>query len=144
LGSVLGGLSVTEEKRLRSYGTNLGLAFHLVDDLLDFISSEEKPRKPIGHDLPRGKVTLWSIYPLKKCGPEETAKVARVLEERGFHSVRSEEVLNLVRANGTLGAARERARPFAEWARRGLEGFPNSVYKDALRSLPDFIIARES
>ena len=141
---MLGGLSVTEEKRLRSYGTNLGLAFHLVDDLLDFISSEEKPRKPIGHDLPRGKVTLWSIYPLKKCGPEETAKVARVLDGRGFHSVRSEKILNLVRASGALGTVRERARQFAEQARRRLEGFPDSIYQHALRSLPDFIIARQS
>ena len=82
-------------------------------------------------------MTLPLICLLKKCGPEETAKVTRVLEECGFHSVRFEDVLNLVRANGTLRAAPERAR-------RGLEGFPDGVYKDALRSLPDFIIAHES
>ena len=144
LGSVLGGLSVTEEGRLCSYGTNLGLAFQIVDDLLDFISSEEKPGKPIGRDLLRGKVTLPLIYLLKKCGPEETAKVARVLEERAFHSVRFEEILDLVRASGALGAAGKRAGQFAEQARRCLEGLPDSIYRDALRSLPDFIIERQS
>jgi octaprenyl-diphosphate synthase len=142
LGSMLGGPSEAERGRLRAYGANLGLAFQLVDDLLDFTSSQEKPGKPVGNDLRKGKVTLPLIYLLKKCGPEEAAKVARVLEERGSRSVRFEEILDLVRTNGALGAARERAHQFAEQARRCLEGFPDSVYKDALRSLPDLITER--
>ena len=102
------------------------------------------PAATIGDDLRKGKMTLPLICLLKKCRPEETAKVSCVLDELGFHSVWFEEVFDLVRASGTLGTVRERARQFAEQARRCLEAFPDSIYRDALRSLPDFIIARES
>lgn len=67
-----------------------------------------------------------------------------MLEERGFHSVRSEEILDMVRANGALEAVGKRSRRFARQARRCLEGFPDSIYKDALHSLPDIIVERKS
>jgi geranylgeranyl pyrophosphate synthase len=67
-----------------------------------------------------------------------------VLEERGFHSVKFSEILELVNRYQTLRAARRKAQDFAEKAMQCLEGFPDSPYKDALRSLPDFILERES
>ena len=144
LGAILGGKSEDLEMKLGAYGINLGLAFQLVDDLLDFTSSEEKLGKPIGSDLREGKVTLPLIYLLQRCRPEEAQKVARVLEERGFHSVQFAEILELIERYGTLQAAREKASQFAEEARSALETFPDSPFKDALRSLPEFIVERES
>jgi len=144
LGATLGGKSEDEEMKLGAFGTNLGLAFQLVDDLLDFTSSEEKLGKPVGNDLREGKVTLPLIYLLRSCGAEETAKVSRVLDEGGFQSVPFAEILELVGRNGTLRAARERARHFAERARQCLEDFPDSPYKQALSSLAEFVIERES
>lgn len=144
LGAVLGGKSDEEEARLSAYGTNLGLAFQLTDDLLDFTSSEEKLGKPIGNDLREGKVTLPLIYMLRKCDPDELQKVATVLEECGFRSVRFEEILALVERNGTVDATHARARQFAEIAKSCLDGFPESPYKEALCSLADFIVERES
>ena len=144
LGAVLGGQSEEAETKLGEYGINLGLAFQLVDDLLDFTSSEEKLGKPIGNDLREGKVTLPLIYLLQRCRPEEAKKVSRVLEDGGFSSVGFEEILELVQRYGALQAAQEKARQMADQARAALEAFPDSPSKDAFRSLPDFIVDRES
>ena len=126
------------------YGINLGLAFQLIDDVLDFTSTEEVLGKPIGSDLREGKITLPLIYLLQRCTTEEARKVSRVLEEEGFNSVKFGEILELVDRYRTLWAARQKAHDFAEKAKQCLDGFPDSLYKDALRSLPDFIIERES
>jgi geranylgeranyl pyrophosphate synthase len=67
-----------------------------------------------------------------------------VLEEEGFHSVQFSEILELVEHYGTLQATQEKAQEFSDKARGFLEGFPSSPFKDALRSLPDFILERES
>jgi len=143
LGAILGGMSEEAELRLGSYGANLGLAFQMTDDLLDFTSSEETLGKPIGSDLREGKLTLPLIYLLPKCRPEESAKVSRVLEEGGFHSVRLYEIQELLERYGTEQATRDKALQFANLARNSLEEFPESPYKDALRSLADFILDRQ-
>jgi octaprenyl-diphosphate synthase len=142
LGAILGGMSEEAELRLGSYGANLGLAFQMIDDLLDFTSSEETLGKPIGSDLREGKLTLPLIYLLPKCRPEESAKVSLVLKEGGFRSVRLYDIQELLERYGTEQATREKALQFANLARNSLEGFPESPYKDALRSLADFILDR--
>jgi octaprenyl-diphosphate synthase len=144
LGALLGGKGEEEESQLGSYGLNFGMAFQLIDDVLDFTSSEEILGKPIGNDLREGKITLPLIYLLQKCSAEEARKVSRVLEEGGFQSVKFSEILGLIDRYQTLRAAREKAQDFAERAKRGLDRFPDSPYKDALRSLPEFIVERES
>jgi len=144
LGPLLAGKNEEEESKLGSYGTNLGLAFQLIDDILDFTSSEEVLGKPIGSDLREGKLTLPLIYLLQKCTAAEAIKVSQVLDEGGYHSVRFAEIMDLIERYGTLEAAREKARQFAETAKNCLEIFPDSPYKDALRSLADFIVERES
>jgi len=143
LGAVLGGKSVEEENQLGEYGHNLGLSFQLIDDLLDFTSSEEILGKPIGNDLREGKVTLPLIYLLQRCTHEEAQKVKSVLEEGGFNSLRFSEILELIDRYDTLRAARDKAQEFALKAKRSLATFPDTPYKDALRSLPDFMLDRE-
>ncbi len=143
MGALLGGKDDEEETRLGTYGTNLGLAFQLIDDILDFTSSEEKLGKPIGNDLREGKVTWPLIYLLQKCRIEEREKVALVLDERGYQSVQFSEIMELVERYGTLRAARDKARQFADVARSCLEGFPDTQFKDAMRSLAEFIVERE-
>jgi octaprenyl-diphosphate synthase len=144
LGALLGGKNEEEEGRLGLYGINLGLAFQLIDDVLDFSSSEEVLGKPIGNDVREGKMTLPLIYLLQRCTPEESRKVSRVLEEGGFDAPQFAEILELIDHYGALQSAREKAQDFSEKARGFLEEYPNSPYKDALRSLPDFILERES
>jgi octaprenyl-diphosphate synthase len=144
LGALLGGQSDAVETRLGSYGANLGLAFQLIDDLLDFTSSEERLGKPVGSDLREGKVTLPLIYLLPRCRPEEREKVAQILGDGGFRQVTLAEIQELIERYGTLATARAKARDFARRAAAVLEEFPDSPYKDALRSLADFIVERQS
>jgi len=143
LGALLAGKSDEVESQLGAYGHNLGLSFQLIDDVLDFTSSEEILGKPIGNDLREGKVTLPLIYLLQRCAHEEAQKVRSVLEEGGFSSLRFNEILDLIDRYNTLRAAREKAQEFAQKAKNSLETFPDTPYKDALRSLPDFMLDRE-
>jgi len=144
VGAILGQRVSNEEMKLGSYGANLGLAFQLVDDMLDFSSTKEKLGKPTGNDLREGKVTLPLIYLLRHCPAAEAWKVERVLSEGGFYSVRFAEILELLRGCGALQSARNKAREFAEIAKNCLTLFPESPYKDALVSLTDLIVERES
>ncbi len=143
LGGILGRRSEEDEIKLAAYGANLGLAFQVIDDVLDFTSSEEALGKPTGSDLREGKVTLPLIYLLPKCRREEAEKVARVLEERSFRSVRLYEILELLERYGSLQAARAKAQQFARLARGCLANFPDTEYKVALQSLPEFILERQ-
>jgi octaprenyl-diphosphate synthase len=143
LGALLGRRSEEDEMKLGAYGTNLGLAFQLIDDVLDFTSSEEVLGKPIGNDLREGKVTLPLVYLLKSCRPEEARKVSLVLKEGGFSAEAFAEVLDLIGRYGTLDMVREKAQDLAEQAKSSLQTLPDSPYKDALLSLPDFIVDRE-
>src|SRR5262249_41764290 len=126
LGALLGGAGEEAEIRLGSYGANLGLAFQVIDDLLDFISSEQTLGKPIGSDLREGKLTLPLIYLLPKCRPEELARISRVLEEGSFDSVRFCEMQELIERYGTEQAVRNKAQQFADLARNSLNGFAES------------------
>ncbi|MGH9375665.1 MAG: polyprenyl synthetase family protein [Terriglobia bacterium] len=143
IGALLGGQGEEAEIKLASFGANLGLAFQVIDDLLDFTSSEETLGKPTGNDLREGKITLPLIYLLPKCRAEEAEKIARVLEEGGFYSVQFDEILELIERYAVLQAARSKAQHFAELAGRAIEGFPESPYKDALRSLAEFAVERQ-
>lgn len=143
LGPLLGACGEDMEMKLGAYGTNLGLAFQVIDDLLDFTSSEETLGKPIGSDLREGKITLPLIYLLSKCAPAESAKIARVLEEDGFYSVQFDEVLELIEQYGILKQARAKAQHFAALAEQSLSGIAESPYKDALRSLAEMIADRQ-
>jgi octaprenyl-diphosphate synthase len=143
LGAVVAGQTKEVQEQLGAYGTNFGLAFQLTDDVLDFTSSEDVLGKPTGSDLREGKVTLPLIYLLRRCRPDESHKVATVLEEGGFFSVQFGEIVELVERHGTLQAARDKAQEFAARARGSLDGLPQSPYRDALRSLPENIVDRE-
>ena len=143
LGALVGRQDEVAEARLGACGLNLGLAFQLIDDLLDFTSSEQSLGKPVGNDLREGKLTLPLIYLLARCQPEEREKVAEVLTPGGFERVSMAEIQQLVERYGTLEATRAKARELAGRAAREIGGFPNSPYKDALSSLAEFIVDRQ-
>jgi octaprenyl-diphosphate synthase len=143
LGALLGGLNEEQEIKLGAYGANLGLAFQVIDDLLDFTSSEQTLGKPIGNDLREGKITLPLIYMLPRCRPDEREKISLVLQQGAFQSVTFAEILAMIERYGVLAQARDKAEYFASMAREALEGFDESPYKDALRSLAEFIVERQ-
>ncbi len=144
LGAVLGGVSEAEEEKLAEYGRCAGLAFQLVDDLLDFTASAKQLGKPVLSDLKEGKVTLPLIYAMENGKGEAREMVARVLAEKEFHSVRPETLVALVRDSGALDRARKLAREYAQRAKACLDGGEESEYGRALLAVPDFILEREN
>jgi octaprenyl-diphosphate synthase len=157
LGAVLGQQPKHIEDALAEYGRNAGLAFQLVDDLLDFTASPEQLGKPVLSDLKEGKVTLPLIFALRAeapkrvegnghdgNGPAGRALVAKVLEEREFVSVRPEQITRLVRETGALDRAAKLAHDYVARAKDALSELPDTEYRRALLAVPDFILAREN
>jgi len=144
LGAVLGGLSGEEEESLADYGRYSGLAFQMVDDLLDFTASAEQLGKPVLSDLKEGKVTMPLIYAMENGHRDARALVARVLEEKDFISVKPETIVSLVHESGALDRARNLAHDFARRAKACIHGSQDSEYARALLTLPDFILDREN
>jgi octaprenyl-diphosphate synthase len=144
LGAVLGGLEGEEEEALADYGTYAGLAFQLVDDLLDFTASAKQLGKPVLSDLKEGKVTLPLIYAMENGHREARELVARVLEEKEFVSVSPERLVALVHESGALQKTRILAHEYAAKAKACINGQLDSEYARALLTLPDFILEREN
>ncbi len=146
LGAVLGKQAKEVEDGLADYGRNAGLAFQLVDDLLDFTASPEKLGKPVLSDLKEGKVTLPLIFALDAHGGNGDGHrlVEKVLEERDFRSVRAEEITALVRETGALERATSMAKEYVQRAKASLEVLPDTEYRRALLAVPDFILEREN
>lgn len=144
LGAVLGRLEDEQEQALAEYGRNAGLAFQLVDDLLDFTASAQQLGKPVLSDLKEGKVTLPLIYAMENGHREARELVARVLAEKEFDSVRPETIVSLVHDSGALDRARCLAQDYAQRAKACLNGHRDSEYARALATLPDFILEREN
>jgi octaprenyl-diphosphate synthase len=144
LGAVLGNLDDAGEQAMADYGHFAGLAFQLVDDVLDFTASPETLGKPVLSDLKEGKVTLPLIYALESDGAAGKRLVRTVLEEKGFESVRPEQITALVQESGALDRTRAAAHDFAARAKACLNGNGKSDFGRALRTVPDFILDRDN
>jgi octaprenyl-diphosphate synthase len=143
LGATVGGASDHVEARLGEYAWNLGMAFQLIDDVLDFTAQEAVLGKPVGGDLREGKITLPAIYALEECSVQERALLETVLRERSYDSVPFPVILELLQTTGGVDRARERAHSFADHARAVMATFPESSYQRALAAAADLVIERE-
>ena len=142
IGAILGGASEEQQSSLRDYGLNLGTAFQLIDDLLDFTTSGDQLGKAAGVDLLGGKVTLPLIY-LVANDASARQMVHDVLRQGNYDTVAREELLRAVEAAGALDRARAKADEFAENARAALADFPDSEYCDSLRAIPSYVLDRD-
>jgi len=142
IGAILGGATEEQQTALREYGLNLGTAFQLIDDLLDFTSSEEALGKAAGADLLGGKVTLPLIY-LREAEPKALEMVQTVLMEGKYLTIPQQDLREALSRTGALDQARARADEYAENARVALENLPESEYCKSLRSLPSYILNRD-
>ena len=131
-----------ERKALRDYGMNLGMAFQLTDDLLDFTSTDNTLGKGTGVDLLGGKVTLPLIYLLQSDG-SASDKVQTVISEKSYESVTRRELLEAVDRVGGSERARVRADEYAEAARTALDILPDSEYSESLRAIPTYVLDRD-
>ena len=142
VGAMLGGAGERQRQALADYGVNLGAAFQLVDDLLDFTASDDALGKASGVDLIAGKVTLPLIYLLER-DSSGREMVETVIRDGNYSTVSRSDLVQAVDRVGGLDQARARADGFAEAARASLELLPDSEYSDALRSIPTYVLERE-
>jgi len=143
LGAILGGATAAQEDALGQYGHDLGMAFQIVDDVLDLTASEAVLGKPVASDLREGKATMAVIHALDRCTAEERAKIETILRDRAFNGVTHAEILEILERYGSLEAATARAGRYAESARKSICAFPDSEIKRALLWAPEFVVARE-
>jgi octaprenyl-diphosphate synthase len=143
LGAVAGGADSAVEERLGEFAWNLGMAFQLIDDLLDFTASEETLGKPVGNDLREGKITLPMVYALEQATMEERRQVETILREQSYDAATMPQVRAMIRKYGTVERVRERAHQFTEKARQVIGEFPDSRYQSALAAVTDLITDRD-
>ena len=143
IGGMLGGVDDEQRHALREYGFNLGIAFQLVDDLLDYTADLEALGKPVGGDLREGKVTLPIILLLGRDPARADALVRGIVEERDLSREAWTELTGLLREHRVIDQAYARASEHATAAKQYLDVFPPSAERDALLALPDYVLARD-
>lgn len=143
LGAVAAGAESAAEDKLGEFAWNLGMAFQLIDDLLDFVSQEDTLGKPVGGDLKEGKVTLPLVYALEKASDTERCLVETVLSDRSYDAVSFAEIFAMVERHGGIQRTRERAQHFTDRARQIVAEFPESPYQRALFTLTDLVTERD-
>ena len=143
LGAILGGATAEQEEALGRYGHNLGMAFQIVDDVLDLTATEDVLGKPVASDLREGKATMAVIHAIERCTAEERTKIETVLQHGAFNGVTHAEILEILQLYGSLEAATAMAVQYAESACKSICTFPDTEIKRALLWAPEFVVARE-
>lgn len=143
LGGLLGNVGSEQEEKLGVYGRTLGMAFQLVDDLLDYTSNVGVLGKPVLKDLEEGRATLPITYLMERADRTERNFVREMVRSQDFSVTNKEKVLRLVQLYGTLRDTRKLAQEYAEEAKRCLFDFPDSIYREALLKVPELVISRE-
>ena len=117
LGGILARASEADQQKLADYGRNLGMAFQIVDDVLDLTASEEVLGKPVASDLREGKATMAVLHALERCTPRERVTIESVLCNGGFNGIAPADIVAILRRHGSIDAAYARANEFANQAR---------------------------
>jgi octaprenyl-diphosphate synthase len=143
IGGMLGETTPEQQRALWEYGFNLGVAFQVVDDLLDYTADEAALGKPIGGDLREGKVTLPIIRLLQRGGEPASAVIHRVVESRAVSPEQWRDIRRMLGETDAIESAYNVAVDYAKAAKSHLQVFPRSPERDALVALPDYVLMRD-
>jgi len=141
-GAVAAEANQKSQKQLRNYGQNLGMAFQITDDLLDWIGETEKTGKGLGSDLKEGKITLPLIHTLKEADGPDRREILGLMEN-DFTQKDFNQILSLIKGNGGVEYSHQRAKSFGEKALSQLSDLKDSEYRQALENLAGFVIKRD-
>ena len=141
IGAVLCGASIERRAGLRDYGLNLGIAFQLIDDLLDFTASSDELGKSVGADLLEGKLTLPLIL-LRDADRSIKSVLEEVMYRGQYVDGANHQIAKRLDESNTLTATRDRALDYAQRAIKNLEVLPETRYRSALEAIPSFIVDR--
>jgi octaprenyl-diphosphate synthase len=132
------------DQQIGEYGRNLGLAFQIVDDVLDLTATEEVLGKPAASDLREGKATLAVIHALERGTGADREAIRTVLADRSFERISHPQILEILNRHGSLEYAMDTACAYAEAARLSIDDLPDSDAKRALLWVPGFVTTRNS
>ncbi len=143
-GAIISGASTEEIEQMASYGLNLGIAFQIIDDILDYTQDQSAIGKPAGNDLRQGMVTLPLIYALQTPSSETyQERIQKLLDEPEHDEDELRELIDWVVAGGSIERAQKDAVLYAEKARESLYHFPPSSNRDVMDELIDFVVRRQ-
>jgi geranylgeranyl pyrophosphate synthase len=140
LGALFAGMEDVEA--VSAYGHNVGMAFQITDDLLDYLGDEFVVGKPVGNDLREGKVTLPLITALRNAPAEERENLLAAVRSREIFDGQWPRMLDFVSRHGGIEEARALARSYGQRAKQALQGVPSGAERDALADAVDFVIHR--
>jgi octaprenyl-diphosphate synthase len=143
LGAAVTDASQQTEAALGEYGRNLGLAFQIVDDVLDLTAAEDVLGKPVASDLREGKATLAVIHALERGTGADREAIRTVLNERAFSTVSHPQILEILERHGSIAYAMDTACAYAEAARMSIADLPLTEAKRALLWVPGFVTSRD-
>jgi len=143
IGGMLGSIAREQQDALWDYGLNIGMAFQIVDDLLDFTGEQDALGKPVGGDLREGKMTLPVIHLYASGNERARALLRRVVGDRSVSVDDWREIRSLLAQARSLDYAQRTAASFVERAKKALQAFPPSDARDALLYLPDYVVSRD-
>jgi octaprenyl-diphosphate synthase len=143
IGGMLGPITVEQQDALWDYGFSIGVAFQIVDDLLDFTGDEVVLGKPVGGDLREGKLTLPVIHLLSRGDARAKALVETIVRQEQATLEQWRELRLLLAQNRSIDYAQSTAVEYVERAKRALRVFPASASREALLFLPDYVLSRD-
>ena len=143
-GGIVAGAEQADIKSLRDFGLNMGIAFQIIDDVFDYTASAEETGKPMGSDLREGKITLPLIYALSRITQQERERLEEIFKSGKASGNDYDEVTRLVRSNGAIARCRQDAQDYVDRAAAYLRFFPNSLIKEYLLRLNQFIVTRSN
>ncbi len=140
VGGLLANCSDTERQALKQYGLQLGIAFQLIDDVLDYLSDSDTMGKNMGDDLAEGKATLPLIQAMQLCSEEERTLLRRAIREGGLDNLTP--ILDIIHRTGAIEYTQEKARQAAMQATEALSALPDSSFKATLKQLATLAVER--
>jgi octaprenyl-diphosphate synthase len=141
-GAMVAGADEKTVQHLGDFGSNLGIAFQLMDDLLDYTSSEEVFGKPVGKDLKEGKITLPLVYFVSELERAEVERLAELFKSQKASDQDYQDLVRRVRVNGAIERVRSEASEYVARAGEFLKLFPDSPVKQGLLELGGYILTR--
>lgn len=141
IGAVLAEAAEEESEILSDYGINLGMAFQVIDDMLDFVADEKELGKPVLSDLKEGHVTLPVLYALQ-AEPRAAGMIQGIIDRKSIDAVTGKEIHDLIRRHRVLERARAVAQDYSRRAKQTLSPLPDSPLKESLVVLADYVIER--
>jgi octaprenyl-diphosphate synthase len=141
-GAILANANEASVKQYYQYGINLGLAFQLIDDVLDYEGDAEAMGKNVGDDLAEGKCTLPLIYAMQHGNPQQAALIKQAITDKSGEQI--DAIIDIVRESGAIAHTRQQASEISAKAAASLGGIADSTYKQALLKLANLAINRSA